>query len=241
MFRYSGSKKRLIKYLPMPPTGVSHIVEPFAGSLAYTLHYRPARATFAEANAIVRELLVWLATSANYEDLVNLDNKRASSKLDVRGLNLPRAQETLLRLQTSGAYVGQLSSWTLYPQHSPRCAEIWSDAAYLQTATEECYEDYAQTAVADGKNTMFFIDPVYENTAGNYNVNNTGNKTSLDYRMVEDFILSLRCPTCVTYGDGAHDTFPRLTWTKLCDRRVPILRGGGTKLRQEWIAVRNWR
>lgn len=40
-WRYSGSKKRLLKYLPAPPLGTATIVEPFAGSAAYGMHYKP--------------------------------------------------------------------------------------------------------------------------------------------------------------------------------------------------------
>ncbi len=40
-WRYSASKKRLIKYLPAPPLRTATIVEPFAGSAAYGMHYKP--------------------------------------------------------------------------------------------------------------------------------------------------------------------------------------------------------
>ena len=86
---------------------------------------------------------------------------------------------------------------------------------------------------------MVFLDPPFLGTFANYKA---GGKDfgGLDAKSLEDWAFSLQCPVLFTYGDHAQDTFPRFTWQKALVRKVPILRGGGTKERTEWFATRNW-
>jgi site-specific DNA-adenine methylase len=244
MFRYSGSKKRLLKHLPGPHFGNTTIVEPFAGSLAYSMSYRPPRNLIAaEANPLVRGLLEWLRQEATEERLTELEALRADlkDKVNLISLGLPEPETTLLRLMTSGAYVGQLSSKVHYAQHSFKLGGLKDDLPYLRRTLRPLFEDFLQCEEACNQpNTMAFVDPPYLGTEGNYKSKGKDHG-GLDAKAVQAFVLRLKCPVLMTYGDGCQETFPALTWEKAVTRKVPILRGGGTKERTEWYARLNWR
>lgn len=242
-FRYSGSKKRLLKHLPGPPFGVTRIVEPFAGSAAYSLAYKPSRVFLAEATQGVRALWQWLITTATRQDLLDLAALRAKEKIDVRKLNLDLPRETLLRLTSSGVYVGQLSSWALYPQHNVDFSKIISQLPYIKQHVDPTVRsDYRETTELDDGRTLFFVDPPYLGTQGNYQDKTTGNDQTklLNSADVETFVRGLKGPVLMTYGDGAAETFPAFNWQLTCKRKVPIIRTGGTKERSEyhcWLNV----
>ncbi len=242
VFRYSGSKRRILKYLPAPPFGTSLIVEPFAGSLAFSMKYRPTRILAAEANPLVRGLLEWLRHTATGEGLRRLQTLRVTEKVDAfdwgnrHGLSEPEI--TLLRLMTSGAYVGQLSSCVLYPQHSLKLESLIEDLPYLQGALMPVLSDYREVLTHREWNRAFaLVDPPYLGTKANYK--GDGDHGGMVPGEVGNFIQQLRslAQVLVTYGDGAQETFSDLAWQKAVTRKVPILRGGGTKERTEWFAL----
>jgi site-specific DNA-adenine methylase len=146
---------------------------------------------------------------------------------------------TIVRVQTSGAYVGQLSSWIRYPQHAMRAESIIEHIPYIRGSVHTLagYRDVLDAA-GDDPDCMVFCDPPYHGTHANYDDAKSTFRRD-DYRQLEEDIIHLRCPTIVTYGDGCSDVFPRLPWERLTTRRVPILRGGGTRERTEWIARLN--
>ncbi len=246
MFRYSGNKNRLIKHIPQPLIGTTTIIEPFGGSLAYSAHYKPAAVWAAESNPLVRSLLEWLRTEATSDDLTRLEGLKPSEKIDAmawgvkHGLKEPEV--TLTRLQISGAYVGQLSSRVLYPQHSLNLTALKERLPYVKDSLREVQSDFRSPAIrmaAEGRGTMCFVDPPYLNTSGNYK-SKGADHGGLDVAAITAFVKSLPCPVLFTYGDGAQTTFPDLEWTKAVTRRVPILRGGGTRERTEWYTTLNW-
>jgi len=239
MFRYSGSKKRLIKYLPEPPFGTKRIVEPFAGSLAYSMHHRPKEIFAAEANHLVRGLWNWFVEEAEQERLIELDSMRPKEKIDARTLGLSEPETTLLRLQTSGAYVGQLSSWVLYPQHEPGIGKMSRNLPYVKSCLKPLRSDFRQTQQdTNCEDVMVFFDPVYHQTSGNYSSEELGDAINPDE--LSEWLLGLKCPILFTYGEGAPSRFPSFHWELAVERKVPILRGGGTRDRKEWYAKINW-
>lgn len=241
IFRYSGNKTRLLKYLPPPPSSVKTIVEPFAGSMAYAMFHRPVRIVAAEVNPYVRGLWEWLRTTATVEMLNKIERAKPTEKIDLRLLGLSEPETTLIRLQISGAYVGQLSSFIAYPQHSLKLDKLKEALPYIRQAVAPLakhYSDVVLRAIPD--DAMMFIDPPYLGTSANYKSKGKDHG-AINPRALEDFILNgLTFPTLVTYGDGAAETFPRLPWQKVVDRKVPILRGGGTRLRTEYMALLRW-
>lgn len=242
-FRFSGSKRRLLRYLPGPPLSARTTVEPFAGSLAYSLHWRRERVFAAEANPLVRGLWEWLRTEATDARLHFLETLRPKVKVDARehgaAHGLCEAEVTLLRLQVSGAYVGQLSSWCLWPQHTLDLGAIREALPYIRAAVQPLATDYRDVAEAAAPGAVVLVDPPYIGTSGNYKARGR-DYGSVDPAEVTAFIQGLRCPVAFTYGDGAAETFPEFTWRKLVTRKVPVLRGGGTRERGEWLALVNW-
>ena len=246
MFRYSGSKKRIIKHLPTPPLFTQHIVEPFAGSLAYSVHYAAAKVTAAEANPLVRGLWEYLRTDATPERLRWLEGVKPAEKTDAREIakqfDLSEAETTLIRLQISGAYVGQLSSWVLYPQHRLNLSPLADLFPYIKRSLGPLAADFESiTPEVFGERTLAFVDPPYLNTKANYKGKGTKkDHGGLDPACVTSFVKRFKCPVLFTYGDGAQETFPDFEWRKAVVRKVPILRGGGTRDRTEWYALLNW-
>jgi hypothetical protein len=218
------------------------LIEPFAGSLAYSLHYQKPKIVAAEANPLVRDLWCWLRNRATSKDLERIESLKPQEKIDARVWakkhDLGEPETTLVRLQISGAYVGQLSSWVLYPQHSLGLQEFRRNLDYIKRALAPVRDDFRHPdvlAAAQEPGAFAFVDPPYLDTSANYK-SKTADHGSMTPQEVEDFVLGLPCPTLMTYGDGAQETFPRLTWTKAVTRKVPILRGGGTRERTEWYA-----
>lgn len=241
--RYSGSKARLLKHLPLLLPSTSTIVEPFAGSLAFALAHQPASIVAAEANPLVRELWEYLRSEATDERLAFLETLRPTEKVDAfewaQRYELTAPETTLIRLQISGAYVGQLSSRVLYPQHTLSLKAERSLLSYIQRALKPVRTSFELCQDEDREGAVFFIDPPFLGTSANYKAPGK-DFGGLDAKSLEDWVLSLKCPVLFTYGDGAQDTFPSLVWKKAVTRKVPILRGGGTKERTEWFALRNW-
>lgn len=246
MFRYSGKKKRLINDLPARPLSTATILEPFAGSLAYSLHYKPARVVSADVNPKLRDLWNWFRTEATLDALFHLESLKPDAKVDARewgakhGLSEPEV--TLLRLQISGAYVGQLSSWILYPQHRLDLSEARGHLAYVQRSVAAPLTDFRDPALLEASaspDTVAFVDPPYVNTSANYK--GAGDHGSMNPEAITSFVKALQCPVLFTYGDGAQQTFPEFEWRLVKRRKVPILRGGGTRERCEWYALLNWR
>ena len=250
-FPYSGNKQKLLDLLPRPPRGSQVCLEPFAGSLAYGLHWRlPAGLRAAEVNGDMRALWHWLATRALPEDLRALAARQPKEKMDVRALGLDVGPQTLLRLFTSGAYVGQLSSWQLWPKNNMNPENL---IAMLPVIRDQLarggpvlardYRDLVAEGWDDRPGTLWFIDPPYMGTKGNYSDKTTKknlDRDGVDIDEVREFIRGLKSPAIITYGDGAHVDLPGLDWRLLAQRSVPILRGGGSKLRNEYAAVVNW-
>lgn len=229
LFRYSGSKSRLLKILPPPDSDT--IVEPFAGSAAYGAHYRPKRLVLAEKNPRLRALWNWLRSDATTDDLSDLERIQFEDKTDARALGLSLPQETLLRLTTSGAYVGQLSSWTLYRQHKVNFAPLREALPWLKSAVPEVAADFRDVVSEPG---FHFIDPPYLNTSANY----VDPKEKCDaVALVEVLAYAAKVRGLLTYGDDAPDVMPSLEWTLGKTVLVPNLRRGGTKPRREHYSV----
>lgn len=241
VFRYSGSKRRLLKHLPSPGFR-STIIEPFAGSLAYSFHYRPPSIIAAEANPLVRGLWEWLRVDATEQRLKDLERLKATVKVDARkwakNYGLSEPEMTLLRLQTSGVYVGQLSSWVLYPQHKLNLKPLIEALPYLQKSLRPMLADFRQVLEERiDRNSFAFVDPPYLGTEANYK--GEGDHGSIVPAEVTAVVKSLakRCPVLFTYGDGAQETFPDFVWKKAVTRKVPMIRTGGTRERTEWYAA----
>lgn len=247
-FRYSGSKKRFISKLPAPPKGTRRIVEPFAGSLAYSVHYKPKRAIGYEVNTDVAELWRWLREEATTERLLEFEDevRALPDKYDLRELDTEPALRTLARLHTASVMVGQLSSWRHYAQHRVDFSGIADELSWIQSAVKLRERSFERSKKLDGewreKRTLFFIDPPYLGTSGNYkDKTSRANRDLIDVSAVAKFCAKLRAPAIFTYGDDAVEAFPMFEWQVFAERRVPNIRHGGSKLRREHVCLLNWK
>lgn len=229
LFPYSGSKARILKYLPPLPAGVDTVCEPFAGSLAFSAQYRPSRVICADSSPLVRSVLRYLHTA----DPVRLRwieglprNRETIAELAYReGLTLD--EQTLVRLFRSGAYKGQLGSRVLYPQH--RVTLDHDTLAWFRDIRLDIETDFMYVSAPD--DAFWFVDPPYLRTAPSYDRGCGG----MDAARVTNFVRGKR--GIITYGNT--EDLPDFDWQVACVRKVPILRGGGTRDRTEYFAHLN--
>lgn len=224
----------------LPRPLASHIVEPFAGSAAYSTTFQPERVSLYEANTDVSDLWQWLITSATESDLLSLEKLRTPVKTDVRTFDLPSPQETLMRLTCASVMVGQLSSWLLYPQHRVDFSSLRVALPWIKSSVTVCGSDFREAARQQGSDVVFFIDPPYLGTSGNYIDKTAKRNFGISPPDIADFVLTLECPAIFTYGDGASEMFPQFAWKALHTRRVPNIRAGGSVARTEHVAFVNW-
>lgn len=242
-FRYSGSKDILLDVLRSPPIGVREIVEPFAGSARYGIHYKPEKLHLYEVNTHVYELWNWLVTSATPQDLLDLEENRPWITKSVKELNLDKARETLMRLTCSGIYVGQLSSWVMYPQHTIDFSEIRDLLPWIQSHVNLCGNDFRQSIEHNGKDGIaYFIDPPYLGTTACYIDKSSGvdHDKVLTATEIAEFVCALSSPVIFTYGTDAPQTFPQFNWHRLKQKSVPRISSGGSSVRTEWVAYINF-
>ena len=229
VFKYSGSKTRLLKHLP-PPKNASTIVEPFAGSAAYSIHYRPDRLLLCEKNTSVRALWEWLRAEATTDDLHDLERLPWEDRSDVRDLKLPVAPETLLRLTASGVMVGQLSSFILLRQNTVNFDKLKAALPWIKKAVGPVGADFRDYQNEPG---FHFVDPPYLKTSGNYVDKKApkGDCGSIDLDAVMDYCRNVR--GLLTYGHDAKEVMPSMDWKLAKVVKVPKIRTGGTKDRHE--------
>jgi len=225
MFRYSGSKARTLKRYPIV-CNASTIVEPFAGSAAFSMTHLDKKIILCEADLRINSLWHYLK-SVPKDRLHWLMSAKTAEGTDVRNIpGLTDDERILIRLYTCGVYTGTLSCYKIY--HHGFNLQKFIDADFSNVTV---LSDYTEAAQYDGPDTFMFIDPPYHGTRSNVY------DSSLDYRAVEDFILSLQCPYIVTYGEGCREVFPRLDWRLAFVKHVPKIKTGGTIERREYYAT----
>lgn len=246
-FKYSGNKRRLVKLLPVPPRNTKHIVEPFAGSMAYGMNHVKHNGYLLgfETNTDIFNLWDWLSKSATRAEIKTLEMflRALPDKTDIPSLDIPPPHKTLARLTSAGVYTGQLSSRKHYAQHKINFDEIIASLERIQSHAKVFNQDFRESlCFGDRCDAMFFIDPPYLGTKANYIDKSKGR--NLDQSVgPEDLIAfcsALSAPTIFTYGDGAVDMFPMFDWKVVVERKVPNIRRGGTVIRKEHVALLNW-
>ncbi len=247
-FRYSGSKDELLAVLRGPPIGCKKIVEPFAGSARFGIWHQPKELYLYEVNTDVYELWRWLIEDATEQDLTDLENKRVVIARTVKDLGLDRARETLMRLTCSGIYVGQLSSWVCYPQHTVDYSDIKFLLSWIQSNVKLAGRDFRESfRHNDDDEVCYFIDPPYLGSLSCYidKTEKINHDDKLSVKDIADFISSLTRPVIFTYGDDAPSLFPQFNWYKLKTKSVPRIMhkdsgGEASKTRSEYVAYINF-
>jgi site-specific DNA-adenine methylase len=237
LFRYSGSKARLLRYFRPAPPGTRRVVEPYLGSGAYVLNSGLPGLGF-EINRELVAMWHWLQRSSERE-LVELDAaveawKKCRGKPDVRDMGLGVGAQTYVRVNVCSVMVGQLSSWLVYPQHKLPVRETVRCLPRLRDI-EVVFDSGENYSHSDGD--LLFVDPPYAATGGNY-VDKRGIDIEGSYSPAATAALlsATDNPAIFTYGSNAAETFPRFRWEKLATLRVPNMRRGGTTERTEWVS-----
>lgn len=233
-FRYSGSKDKIISLLRPIPSYVTQIIEPFAGSLSFSLNSgRPFLAWDTSKELI--SLWKWLKVSTP-QDLLALKQYEGMQKVDVRSLPICTEAKTYLRINIASVMTGQLSSWSIYPQHRLPIDKTLEALPMIKKGSYYC-GNAAVLTFADKTETgsLLFLDPPYINTRGNYSDKNSGDLQAIE--TVKSLVKAFRDhPIILTYGDGAEEVFPDYSWETILVRKVPNLRCGGTVERREKAA-----
>lgn len=241
LFRYSGNKSRLLEYYKRVPMYTKRLVEPYLGSGAFLLN-SSLPGLGIDINSDIIMLWTWLKTTTAKEllDLHNLvqETKKQDPNFDVRVLKLPPGPELYLRINITGMYVGQLSSWSVYPQQN---LPIYK--------TIQCLEKVRQIELIHGDATLYkhqdgdllFIDPPYTNTFANYKQDGkSGIEENYDPSSTIKLIESTNNPIIFTYGSNAKEVFPMYDWELALLKKVPNLRNGGTTDRFEYVTYINF-
>lgn|GEM_PF-5252029 len=234
LFPYSGSKARDVQHLPAPPKGTVTIVEPFAGSLAYSVAHRVPNIICAEASELARDLLLYLNKSTYHRlhtiQALRIQRVQIAQFGERHGLTEP--EQTLVRLFTAGAISGALNSKILYP--NKRLALDFKSLAYFRHTNLQVHKDFRDLlapdsfAGVDPESTWYFVDPPYLDTVAGYDKGCGGMSPSEVMALIEGKRGIL------TYHEPS--TFPGLNW-KVARQRTVGNPHGGTTDRTEWYAV----
>ena len=245
LFRYSGSKSRLLKYYKRTPEGTKRVVEPYLGSGCYLLSTDLPGVGY-ETNGDIVAMWRWLkqTTPSELKDLHDAveaikADPNTPTKPDVRlMLGLSLGQQTYVRINTTGVLVGQLTAWKIYPQNrlpyeqTALCLPRLKDIEVIHgSANEYVHQD----------GDLLFIDPPYLGTTAGYVEKSRikNHETCYSASDTIDLVSKTSNPIVFTYGDGAKDHFPDYEWTPVVTRKVPNIRRGGTVDRTEWVSYIN--
>jgi len=239
LFRYQGSKTRVLKLLRDPPSGTRIVVEPFLGSGAYWLNSGLPGFGLDTSIPVVQ---LWLALAhITPKRLWELDKivKQAKPKTDVREIpNLSPGEQAYIRVNVTSFVVGQLSSWKIYPQHN---LPVEKTIRALPRLKDLIVVRGSAGTYDPQPGDLVFLDPPYHGTRG-YSSKNRGNKYSHIKSQVDKLISTCGekgIPVIFTYGDNA-DSLWNLDWISLAPTMAKGIRTGGVRRRTTHVAYLNW-
>lgn len=227
LFRYCGNKSKLLHLYRPIPFGVRRIAEPFLGSGAFMLNSGLPGIGY-EMNPRLVAMWRWLkqASADDLRSLADLVDCCKKDRPSVRDFGLDPGPETYVCVNVTGLVVGQLSSWTVYPQHSLPIEDTIQCLPRLKDI--EVMQGDGHQFVAE-RGDMLFVDPPYIATSANY--------AKLEYDPIKtvNMIEASDCPTILTYGSNAESVFPQYQWETIKTVKVPNMRRGGTVDRNEMV------
>lgn len=243
LFRYSGNKRNIVPLLRTLPTH-RRIVEPYLGAGGCILSCN-SPALGIDINHNIVDLWRWLKKDATPERLSELQNivkeavdKSPDNKPNAKDLGLTAGELAYVRINVTGVYVGQLSSWKIYPQHKLPIEQTISFLPRLKNV--EVLHGTADRYVEEDGDVVF-IDPPYTHTSANYKQDGKGGiEEGYDPASTVRLIRRIKSPIIFTYGTNAPEVFPEFEWQVVLKKRVPRIRVGGTLERIEHVAYINW-
>jgi site-specific DNA-adenine methylase len=186
MFYYFGRKGRLApKY---PPPAYPLVIEPFAGSAAYTLHHRPSEALLIEKDERVVDLwhsLLSLGREGISEYPLPVVGEQTSDLFHL----LAMASKSSLSVEKYRVSEWARESFLLNRKLAARCVE---DARRYQYVSG----DYRE---APDVEATWFIDPPYQNIRDGY----LWGSREIDYADLSEWCRSRRGQVIVCEQEGA--------------------------------------
>jgi site-specific DNA-adenine methylase len=185
MFSYFGSKYRLAPHYPRPLDGVP-VVEPFAGSAAYSLFYNAPMAFLFDKNPVVCGVWDYLI-HVEPAELMKLPDRIAG---DIPSGLAPEARALIgfWLAKARGRPALRAGSWSTN-YYSESNAHVWGPAVKKRLSIQVekirnwrvCNEDFSK---APDMRATWFIDPPYVTTA-----RNTYKFKDVDYAKLAAFSL----------------------------------------------------
>lgn len=181
MFYYYGRKNRIVKKYPEPKYDL--IIEPFAGSAAYSMHYCDRNVILIEKDVRIANLWLYLIKVLPDEILSLPILNKGESLNDLKFSYLTDNQKSLI-----GFYLNPGSS---QPKKSPGKFCAWNQENREKVANDVnkikhwkiINDDYT---TIDNYEATWFIDPPYQGNGGKYYRH--GNK-NFDYISLKNWIL----------------------------------------------------
>ena len=222
--RYSGSKNRLLKYLPDVPADTKRLVELYGGSLAWSLNQTLPFLAY-EINPKMISMYEWLLTLSPAEIMALPE---PNVKTDIRDFGWCEGQNTYYQLNGCSVILGQLSSWTYYPKNKlPKQNTI--DALSRLKEGVIVAGDCHQYEYQEGD--FVFIDPPYINTKANY----IGGEETYQPSQTVGVIDRLPKGRWMMTYSSVPSEFAKYEHKILCKVKVPNIRKGGTVERSEYL------
>jgi hypothetical protein len=135
-FKHFGSKARLAKELP--PPRFKTIIEPFAGSAAYSVQHATPAHDVLLFDTDERVCIVWdYLIHASAADIMRLPVDHFLSGGDIRDLNLPRPEYLLIQrwLSISGTHSHKLAP-CLLADRSATAGNVWCEIVRARVASQ---------------------------------------------------------------------------------------------------------
>lgn len=185
MFYYFGRKWKLAKEYPTPKYPL--IIEPFAGSMGFSLYHKPERALGIEADPNVFEM--WdRITKLTVEEILNYPEPAVGDRVFDRWL--------LMASISHGT--ADTESWKWTPRMTRNLKSQKNFAAknlgYVQEHVEYRLDTYLN---APDIEATWFIDPPYQMKIKGYK------RIGLDYKELADFVMSRKGQIIVCEQLGA--------------------------------------
>lgn len=190
-FPYYGSKWSIIKHYPAP----SHhtILEPFAGSASYAMHYPDHQVMLYDKDETIVALWQYLIKVSESEISTLADFVPGE---DLRDRKLTQEQAWLLGFWANPA--------SAVPKHKVGSFTGWDAAKRTRTMTQLQYIRHWKAAVAgygeiDNDTATWFVDPPYAGMGKYYRHGSRG----IDYDQLGAWCRSRRGQVVVCENDGA--------------------------------------
>lgn len=238
-FCYSGNKTRLLHLYRQLPEDTKRIVEPFAGSLVFSLQYDlPILA--ADNDERLVNLFLWLKSINEYE-LVKLHKWYMSKteNFDIRDIHfLNENQKNYIRLNAGSKITGFITKHKIYRD----CKKINIDKTIkcldkIKNLLEIKHCDFSELELKDGD--IVFLDPPYIGSGYLYSNKKIDNLVT----KIPEFISKYpNIKFIFTHGDDSKELFPQYNWEFLT--RITFTKSqkdvSTKRVRDEFVAYINW-